>query len=295
MNREILDQSAEGLLSLYGIQSQDLDAIRALGRVISPKLDRYGERFYEWVVCIPEYQIVFTSPDILAHARAEQINYWRRCFLGVVDDNYIRHRRLIGQTHARVGLSLPSYLVAMNHSFTLLTQDLYEGELPVDEYALAVRALTKLVNLDITVVSDTYTRLVNERVAMQSKALLEMSTPVTQIWQDILMLPMVGIIDSRRAQDVMMTVLTRIAETRAKVFIMDISGVAVVDSAVANHLIKITKSTGLMGCTSMVSGISPAIAQTMVNLGFDVREIATSATLRDALEQAFQLLGRKIS
>ena len=272
MNREILDQSAEGLQSLYGIQSQDLDAIRALGRVISPKLDRYGERFYEWVVCIPEYQIVFTSPDILAHARAEQINYWRRCFLGVVDDNYIRHRRLIGQTHARVGLSLPSYLVAMNHSFTLLTQDLYEGELPVDEYALAVRALTKLVNLDITVVSDTYTRLVNERVAMQSKALLEMSTPVTQIWQDI-----------------------RIAETRAKVFIMDISGVAVVDSAVANHLIKITKSTGLMGCTSMVSGISPAIAQTMVNLGFDVREIATSATLRDALEQAFQLLGRKIS
>jgi rsbT co-antagonist protein RsbR len=60
-------------------------------------------------------------------------------------------------------------------------------------------------------------------------------------------------------------------------------------------LIKITKSTGLMGCTSMVSGISPAIAQTMVNLGFDVREIATSATLRDALEQAFQLLGRKIT
>ena len=295
MNREILDQDAQGLLDLYGINGDDLAAIRALGKVISPKLDTYGQRFYDWVVCIPEYQIVFTSPEILAHARAEQISYWRRCFLGVVDNNYIEHRRKIGQTHARVGLSLPSYLVAMSHSFSLLTQELYDGELPADQYTHAICALTKLVNLDITVVSDTYTRLVNERVAMQSKALLEMSTPVTQIWQDILMLPMVGIIDSRRAQDVMMTVLTRIAETRAKVFIMDISGVAVVDSAVANHLIKITKSTGLMGCTSMVSGISPAIAQTMVNLGFDVREIATSATLRDALEHAFQLLGRKIT
>ena len=63
----------------------------------------------------------------------------------------------------------------------------------------------------------------------------------------------------------------------------------------ANHLIKITKSTGLMGCTSLVSGISPEIAQTMVNLGFDVSEISTSATLHDALERAFRLIGRTVS
>lgn len=183
----------------------------------------------------------------------------------------------------------------MNYSFAVLTKTLYDNELSDSEYVPSLLSVTKLMHLDVTVVSDTYSRMVNEQIAQQSKAIVQMSTPVTQIWEDILVLPMVGIIDSRRAQDVMTTVLSRIFETRAKVFIMDISGVAVVDSAVANHLIKITKSTGLMGCTSLVSGISPAIAQTMVNLGFDVKEISTSATLRDALEQAFRLIGRTVT
>lgn len=72
---------------------------------------------------------------------------------------------------------------------------------------------------------------------------------------------------------------------------MDISGVAVVDSAVANHLIKITKATQLMGCESLVSGLSPAIAQTIVHLGIDTEQISTFATLRDALEEAFRNCG----
>lgn len=295
MYNDISELSASQFMALFGITETDLAQVRKLGTVIVPRLEDYATRFYEWVVCLPEYQIVFSSPEIMAHARSEQINYWRRCFEGMVDEKYLKNRRIIGQTHSRIGLSLPSYLSAMNFSVSLMTEELYRGELPAAEFTACLKALNKLVFLDITVVSDTYARAVNERIAQQGKALMEMSTPVTQIWQDILMLPMVGIIDSRRAQDVMMNVLTRIAETRAKVFIMDISGVAVVDSAVANHLIKITKSTGLMGCTSLVSGISPAIAQTMVNLGFDVKEIATSATLRDALEHAFRLIGRSIT
>ena len=91
---------------------------------------------------------------------------------------------------------------------------------------------------------------------------MEMSTPVAEIWDDILMLPLVGIIDSKRAQDIMTAVLSRIAETHSRTLILDISGVAVVDTAVANHLIKITKATRLMGCACTISGISPAIAQT---------------------------------
>ena len=295
MQSDIREMSSAALLKMHELTEQDLVHVRTLGAVIIPKIERYAELFYAWVVDVPEYQIVFSSPEIMAHARAEQINYWKKFFLAQYGDEYIEARRHIGRTHARIGLSLPSYMAGMNYSHAVLTRTLYADELPVQDYIAALECVTKLMHLDITIVSDTYTRMVNEQIAQQSKALLQMSTPVTQIWEDILMLPMVGIIDSRRAQDVMTTVLSRIFETRAKVFIMDISGVAVVDSAVANHLIKITKSTGLMGCTSLVSGISPAIAQTMVNLGFDVSEISTSATLRDALEQAFKLIGRSVS
>ena len=112
----------------------------------------------------------------------------------------------------------------------------------------------------------------------------EMSTPVTPIWQDILLLPLVGVVDSTRTDDVMRKSLAKISETEARIFILDISGVPMVDNAVANQLIKITKATRLMGCETIISGLSPSIAQTMVDLGVEVGQIRTTATLRDALK-----------
>jgi rsbT co-antagonist protein RsbR len=295
VHADIRDMTVQELLQMHDLDADDLAAVRKLGAHVLPRLDEYGDIFYEWIADLPEYQIVFTSPEITAHARAEQLNYWRRTFTAEVDEHYVTERRQVGATHARIGLSLPSYFAAMNYSFVLLTKTLYDHQLSNEDYLAALQSFTKLMHFDTTIVAETYSRLINERIARQSQALMEMSTPVAQIWEDILMLPVVGIIDSRRAQDLMLTVLKRISQTRAKVFIMDISGVAVVDSGVANHLIKITKSTGLMGCTSLVSGISPEIAQTMVNLGFDTSQISTSATLHDALERAFRLVGRTVS
>src|SRR5262249_38099383 len=134
-------------------------------------------------------------------------------------------------------------------------------------------------------------RLTSQRIAEQSQALIEMSTPVTAIWQDILMLPIVGIIDSQRAQEVMNSILTKIASTRAKMMIIDISGVGVVDTAVANHLIKITKATRLMGCECIISGLSPPIAQTIVGLGGRHGRVQTTSTPRAPLGGSFRRRG----
>jgi rsbT co-antagonist protein RsbR len=120
---------------------------------------------------------------------------------------------------------------------------------------------------------------------------MEMSTPVTQIWDGVLFLPIVGIIDSKRAQDIMGSTLSKIAQSQARAFIMDISGVAVVDTAVANYLIKVTKATRLMGCETTISGVSPAIARTIVDLGIDVGTVKTTATMQDALADTFSGLG----
>lgn len=125
-------------------------------------------------------------------------------------------------------------------------------------------------------------------------AIQELSTPVTPIWDQILLLPLVGILDSMRAASIMTKSLQMIAQTRAKIFILDISGVATVDTAVANQLIKITKATQLMGCEAIISGLSPAVARTIVELGVNVGEIRTKATLRDALESALTGLGNPI-
>ncbi|MFM7148533.1 MAG: protoglobin domain-containing protein, partial [Gemmataceae bacterium] len=223
-----------------------------------------------------------------------QEEYWVYFFSGQLDEAYLDRLRKVGEVHARIGLGLPVYFSAMHFSLTFFTDSPPPTGMNAQEFSAALRSITKLVHLDTAVVVETFSRMTNEKIADQNRAMLEMSTPVTTIWQGILLLPLVGIIDSRRAQDLMTAMLAKIAETRSKIFILDISGVAVVDTAVANHIIKITKATRLMGCECTLSGISPAIAQTVVELGIDVGEVKTTATLRDALEEAFQRTGVKL-
>jgi PAS domain S-box-containing protein len=123
-------------------------------------------------------------------------------------------------------------------------------------------------------------------VQKRSLALLEMSTPVTKIWDGVLFAGIVGIVDSKRAVDIMNKALSSIEDTRANTLLLDIGGVAVVDTAVANHLIKIAKAAVLMGCRTIISGISPAIAQTIAELGIDLGSIQTTSTIESALRDS---------
>lgn len=133
-----------------------------------------------------------------------------------------------------------------------------------------------------------------ERVREQSETIRDMSTPTIKLWDGVLVLPVVGVVDSMRAQHMMESMLNKIMETYSKVIIMDICGVAAVDTAVANHLIKITKATKLMGCECIISGISPAVAQTIVQLGVEMDSIKTKSTLSDALAEAFSILNLEV-
>ncbi|MGI9264075.1 MAG: PAS domain S-box protein [Gammaproteobacteria bacterium] len=125
-------------------------------------------------------------------------------------------------------------------------------------------------------------------VQKRSLALLEMSTPVTKIWDGVLFAPIVGIVDSKRSVDIMNKALSSIADTRASTLLLDIGGVAIVDTAVANHLIKIAKAAVLMGCDTIISGISPAIAQTIAELGIDMGAIQTTSTIESALRDSIK-------
>ena len=121
----------------------------------------------------------------------------------------------------------------------------------------------------------------------QSRTIQEISTPAISLWEGIVVLPIVGVVDSMRAKQMMNAMLTKIKDVSAKTIILDIQGVAAVDTAVANHLIKITKATKLMGCRCIISGISPAVAEALVQLGIDLGDVATNSNLRDALADAF--------
>ena len=127
---------------------------------------------------------------------------------------------------------------------------------------------------------------ITDEVQNRSLAMLEMSTPVAKIWEGVLFAPIVGIVDSRRSRDIMNKALSSIVDNRAHTLMLDIGGVGVVDTAVANHLIKIAKAAVLMGCKTIISGISPAIAQTITELGIDMGAVRTTSTIESALREA---------
>jgi rsbT co-antagonist protein RsbR len=134
-----------------------------------------------------------------------------------------------------------------------------------------------------------------EVISRQQQELLELSTPVVQLWQDILALPLIGTLDSARTQVVMENLLQKIVDTGAALAIIDITGVPTVDTLVAQHLLKTVAAARLMGADCIISGIRPQIAQTIVHLGVDLTAVTTKATLADAFSVALVRVGATIS
>ncbi|MBB3712819.1 rsbT co-antagonist protein RsbR [Limimaricola variabilis] len=135
----------------------------------------------------------------------------------------------------------------------------------------------------------------DEIIERQRAEMMELSTPVVQLWERVLTIPLIGTLDSMRAQEVMENLLNAIVEHQAEVVIVDITGVRVVDTQVAQHLLRTAAAVRLMGAEAIISGISPKIAQTMVELGVDVGEVTTRPSIRAALAEAFRRVGFAIT
>ncbi|KAB2940741.1 MAG: STAS domain-containing protein [Candidatus Methanoperedens sp.] len=131
-------------------------------------------------------------------------------------------------------------------------------------------------------------------VRQQQEAIQELSTPVLQVRDQMLILPIIGVIDTHRARQLTEQLLRTIRISRAKVVVMDITGVPGVDSKVANHLVQTVDASQLMGATVIVTGISPEIAQTLVTLGVDLTKMNTVGDLQGGIEEADHLLGYKV-
>jgi len=172
--------------------------------------------------------------------------------------------------------------------FTLLRQ-----QLGADARAIAEETWNATVLLDRLglYTTEVYQKGREEIIVRQQQDALELSTPVVQLWDGILGLPLIGTLDSARTQVVMESLLQRIVDTGARIAIIDITGVPTVDTLVAQHLLKTVAAARLMGADCIISGIRPQIAQTVVHLGLDLTTVITKATLADAFAVALQRAG----
>lgn len=132
-----------------------------------------------------------------------------------------------------------------------------------------------------------------ETIARQQMAIQELSTPVLQLWDDVLALPVIGIVDTRRSAEIMERLLTEVTERQTRYVILDITGVELVDTKTADHFIKVIKAAELLGAKCIMTGIRPAVAQTMVEIGIDLSSVITLRNLQQGLAECLRLMGHE--
>ncbi len=163
-----------------------------------------------------------------------------------------------------------------------------------DQMFEMVWTATQLLDRLALVTTEAFMAAREELISRQQQELLELSTPVVKLWDDVLALPIIGTLDSARTQVVMESLLQTVVATNSKFAIIDITGVPTVDTLVAQHLLKTITSARLMGAECIISGVRPQIAQTIVHLGINLEDVVTKANLADAFALALKKSGRKV-
>lgn len=270
----------------------DVEALKGLGELARKYADPVIEDFYRHILSFEETRSFFRDPKVLERVKRLQKEYFLRLTEGDYGRDYVANRLRIGTAHERIDLA-PKWYLGMYHHYLRLVANRMLGAFPDDPakaFGLFLR-LMKLVFLDIGLAVDTYIYARESTMRKQQEAIRELSTPVLQIRDRLLLLPIIGVIDTHRARLITDGLLHAIRDTRAKVVVMDVTGVATIDTKVANHLIQTVTAARLMGASVIVTGLSSDVAQALVALGLDLAKLDTVGDLQGGIEEAERMLG----
>lgn len=279
----------------FKLTDVDLARLASLRPFAEKVTDGIVEEFYALLLGHPETRRWFGDEATIRRVKATQREYFLGLFAGRCDLAYVEDRLRVGAAHERVGMPPKFYLGAYSQYLGAIRNAL-ERELKDDRTKLhdSFSSIQRLVFFDMSLAIDTYIAANLEAVGRHQAAIRELSTPVIRVHDRVLLLPLVGAIDSHRAVQVMESVLLHVVEAQAKVIIIDIAGVPVVDTRVADHLLKTTAAVRLLGAQTILTGITAQVARTMVQLGLDVSTMHTVSRLSDGIELALGIVGKKI-
>jgi rsbT co-antagonist protein RsbR len=250
----------------------------------------------EWARLITEAKLLtaMTKEEIFAEATSVYDNYVEALETGTYEalQAYARNlsERIIPrgvETHEVVGIVLLLRDVLARSLFATYHEDFNKLNRILDAYEPAANRIAGTVAVGFVQERE---RIIRE----QQEAIRELSTPVLQVRERLLILPIIGVIDPQRARQLTEQLLRGIRTNRAKVVVLDITGVPYIDSPVANHLVQTVEAARLLGAIVIVTGLSPEIAQTLVNIGVDLGKMNTVGDLQGGIEEAERLLGYKV-
>jgi rsbT co-antagonist protein RsbR len=292
---DIDDDEVERRKEFIGFGEEDVRTLVELNHLARKYADPVIEELYEHFLAFDETRAFFTAPGMLEHVKKMQKEYFLRLTEGEYGAEYVANRLKIGRVHERVQLAPKWYLGAYVRYMRSVAKRLLEAFPGEPERAFSsFLSLMKLVFMDIGLAVDTYIDARESTMRKQQEAIRELSTPVLQIRERLLLIPIIGVIDTQRARLITDGLLRAIGGTRAKVVVMDVTGVATIDTKVANHLIQTVTAAGLMGARVIVTGLSSDVAQALVGLGLDLAKLNTVGDLQGGIEEAERLLGYRV-
>ncbi len=245
----------------------------------------------------PEFAAILkmTPPDVQEENSRKSRNLTRRAIIDGDWEPYWADLRVQGEIYAKMGLSFRAWFKAVGAFRTVLSPHLFEAHGKTPPRLLAVlEAMTGLIDRAMAVIGEAYLEAKEGTIRQQQESLRELSTPVLQVREKMLLLPVIGVIDSHRAQQLTEELLLAIRANRARVVVLDITGVPAVDSRVANHLVQTVEAARLMGAAAIVTGLSAEVAQTLVTLGVELGKLHTVGDLQGGLEEAERQLGYRV-
>ncbi|MGO8999553.1 MAG: protoglobin domain-containing protein [Polyangiaceae bacterium] len=288
------EQELQSRRAFFEITDADLAKLAALRPLAEKHTGDIVESFYELLLNHRESRRFFPDEATVRRVKQSQREYFLGLFAGKCDLAYVEDRLRVGAAHEKIGLAPKWYIGAYRRYMQLMLERLAE-ELPGKaELRDSMRCIQKIVYFDMALAIDTYLAAHAETVRRHQQAIRELSTPVIRVYDGVLLLPLVGAIDSLRAGQVMESVLARVADDQARVIILDIAGVAVVDTKVADNLVKTTAAVRLLGAETILTGISAQVARTMVQLGVEFSAMHTRSRLAEGIELALDIVGKAI-
>jgi rsbT co-antagonist protein RsbR len=277
-----------------GLQREDVPRLAEASAIVAARAGDYVAAFFEYLGRFEETAAFLARPQLVEEAKCLERDHLAAMMKAACGKDYLDQRLRLAKLYIDVGLPLAVLLGAYRHLLSTIGFDIVAHF--ANDPARAFRifeSIRKIGIFDMSIVDflvDEWKRT----IARHQHALRGLSIPVLQLRKGLLLLPLNGAVDARRAQHLTDELLSAARSTRAKVVVVDITGVASINGEVANHLVKAIEAARLLGLVVIVSGVSPAVAKTLVDLGVDLPAFDIAGDLQSGVERSERLLGYRV-
>jgi rsbT co-antagonist protein RsbR len=270
---------------------KDAQALKKLHPYTLEYTDTFVDKLYDHLLAFADARKFLSDEKVVARLKLAQKAYFVDLTAGNYGEEYFRSRIKVGIAHQRVGLPPRLYISTYGYYMQLFIPQIYETQrFEIDTANDIFMGLQKIISLDQELAISAYIHSIDEVISRQTQEILEMSTPVIQIWEGVVAAPIIGMLDSGRTQQFMERLLEKIVETNSPVALIDITGVPQIDTSTAQHLIDTINAVKLLGSQVIITGVRPVIAQTLVHLGIDLSNIVTRPSMALGLKVALDIL-----